>query len=261
MKNQKFILVAGPCLAESFELLDETAKELKRITEKYNIDFFFKASYRKANRSSINSFQGVGDMKALEWIKLISEKYSIKTLTDIHTPDEAKMAANYVDVIQIPAFLARQTDLLVKAGETGKIVNVKKGQFMAPDDMKKAIKKIESTNNRNIWITERGTFFGYHDLVVDFRGMLEMKKYGYPVLYDATHSLQKPSISEQSGGLREYIKPMAFAAASLGIDGIFFETHINPDNALSDSATQLPLKEAKNFIDNIIKFKRMNDEI
>lgn len=258
MSNKVFTLIAGPCLAESFEMLDETAFELKNIIDNYNIDFYFKASYRKANRTSYNSFEGVGDEKALSWLKRISEKHNIKVLTDIHSADDARFAAGYVSALQIPAFLSRQTELLVAAAETGLMVNIKKGQFMAPDDMKKAAKKIANAGNDNIMLTERGTFFGYHDLVVDMRGMLQMQSYGYPVIYDATHSLQKPSSGEQSGGLKEYIKPLAFAAVSLNIDGLFFETHPDPANAKSDSATQLPLSEVNEFIKNICEFHKLS---
>lgn len=250
---KKLLLIAGPCLAESESVIEETSAELASIVSGLNIDFYFKASYRKANRSSSNSFEGIGDEKALQFIKLAGEKHSLKTLTDIHKPEEAELAARYVDVLQIPAFLARQSDLLRAAAATGKTVNIKKGQFMAPDDMKKAANKIASHNNSNIWLTERGTFFGYHDLVVDFRSLMIMQQYGFPVIYDATHSLQQPSIGEQSGGLREFVFPMAKAAISTGIDGIFFETHPDPKNAKSDSATQLDLKVAKEFIMTIYK--------
>lgn len=259
--NSKFKIIAGPCLAESFEMMNETASKLVDITKKYDVEFFFKASYRKANRTSSGSFQGVGDEIALNWLKEISIKYDVNVLTDVHTAEEAKFASQFVNALQIPAFLSRQTDLLVAAAETGLHVNIKKGQFMAPDDMKKAAGKITDSGNDNVWLTERGNFFGYHDLVVDMRGMLEMKKFGFPVIYDATHSLQKPSIGEQSGGLREYVKPLAFAAVSLNIDGIFFETHPDPNNAKSDSATQLFLKDAEQFIDNIMLFNELTKKV
>lgn len=256
---KKLLLVAGPCLAESESVIEETSTELASIVSGLDIDFYFKASYRKANRSSSNSFEGIGDIKALEYIKNAAEKHNLKTLTDIHQPEEAEIAAQYVDVLQIPAFLARQSDLLKAAAITGKTINIKKGQFMAPDDMKKAADKVQSQNNSNIWLTERGTFFGYHDLVVDFRSLLIMQKYGYPVIYDATHSLQQPSIGEQSGGLREFIFPMAKAAISTGVDGIFFETHPDPEKAKSDSATQLHLKDAEKFIMTIYKLFKFNN--
>jgi 2-dehydro-3-deoxyphosphooctonate aldolase (KDO 8-P synthase) len=217
------------------------------------LDFYFKASYRKANRSSIKSFEGIGDEKALDIIKNAAERYHLTTLTDFHTAQEAEIVSNYVDVLQIPAFLARQTDIITAAAKTGKIVNIKKGQFMAPDDMKKAVEKVKAFSENDIWLTERGTFFGYHDLVVDMRSITRMKTIGYPVIYDATHSVQQPSIGEQSGGLKEYILPLAKAAISSGADGIFFETHPDPINAKSDSATQLDLRNARNFIESILE--------
>ncbi len=261
MKNKKFKIIAGPCLAESYEMLDETASHLKSVLSEYECDFYFKASYRKANRSSINSYEGAGDKKALGWIKLTGEKYGLKTITDVHSVAEVEIAKDYADALQIPAFLSRQTDLIVAASETGLIVNIKKGQFMAPDDMKKAADKAGKSGNSNIWLTERGTFFGYHDLVVDMRSILEMQKYNLPVIYDATHSLQKPSIGTESGGLREYSKPLAYAAVSLGVDGLFFETHPNPVIAKSDSATQMPLEEVENFIKNVFQFRELSEKV
>ncbi len=250
----KFIIIAGPCVIESKELLKITCENLlKSLIDKKNVDFYFKSSYKKANRSSFNAFQGVGDVKALEWLSEIKKEYNVKVLTDIHSPTEAALAANFVDALQIPAFLSRQTELLVAAAQTGKLVNIKKAQFMAPADMQKAAKKVSDSGNDNIMLTERGTFFGYHDLVVDFRSLVRMREYGYPVIYDATHSLQQPSLNEQSGGYRELIPALARAAVATGIDGIFFETHPDPSNAMSDSATQLNLKDADNFIQNTLK--------
>ena len=258
---KKLKIIAGPCLAESKSVVDETACELANIMQGHDVEFYYKASYRKANRSSSGSYEGIGDRKALELIRSAAEKYNFKSLTDIHLPEEAKLAAEYVDVLQIPAFLARQTSLITAAAETNKIVNIKKGQFMAPDDMNKAATKVVDTGNNQVWLTERGTFFGYHDLIVDMRSIPKMRTYGYPVIYDATHSVQQPSIGEQSGGLREYILPLAKAAIAAGADGIFFETHPDPANAKSDSATQLPLKEAKAFLDTIIGlFQYLNSE-
>lgn len=250
-------IIAGPCLAESLELLDETASHLKKLSEKFGFEFYFKASYRKANRSSINSYEGPGDRKALSWLGEIKDKYGLRILTDIHSPEDAEMAAETADVLQIPAFLSRQTDIITAAAKTGKTVNIKKGQFMAPDDMKKAAQKASASGNEKIWLTERGTFFGYHDLVVDYRSLLMMKEYGYPVIYDATHSLQQPSVSEESGGLGQFVVPMANAAVSLGIDGVFFETHPDPANAKSDKATQLPLKDAEKFLNFINEFYQL----
>jgi 2-dehydro-3-deoxyphosphooctonate aldolase (KDO 8-P synthase) len=250
-------LIAGPCVVESKEVLFETASELKSIAEKYNIKLYFKSSYKKANRTSISSFTGIGDEKALELIAETGEKFGLPTLTDIHSTSEAKLAANYVDVLQIPAFLARQTELLLAAGETGKIVNIKKGQFMAPEDMEKAANKVKSTGNNQIWLTERGTFFGYGNLVVDFRSLAIMKQNRLPVIFDATHSVQKPSIDEQSGGAPEFIFPLARAAAATGIDGLFIETHPNPSCALSDAATQLPLNEAEKLIKSVLEIHNL----
>lgn len=249
----KFILIAGPCLAESYEILDDVAAELSKHINSDKIDFYFKASYRKANRSSINSVSGFGDELALSWIKNISDKYNFKTITDIHTSEEAELASKYADVIQIPAFLCRQTDLLLAAGKTGKIVNIKKGQFLSPTEMEKAAKKVASTGNNNIFLTERGTFFGYNDLVVDMRSIRIMKKFGYPVIYDATHSVQQPGTGEITGGKPEFIESLALAAISTGADGIFFETHPNPGLALSDSATQLNLSSAGQFIEKLLR--------
>jgi 2-dehydro-3-deoxyphosphooctonate aldolase (KDO 8-P synthase) len=251
---KKLIIIAGPCLAESEKMVKDTAEYLQSICAKFpNINFYFKASYKKANRSSHSSFAGVGDEKALRWLDDIRKNFNLKVLTDIHSVDEAKITAEFVDVLQIPAFLSRQTELLVAAANTGLTVNIKKGQFLAPDDMKKAADKISATGNDKIWLTERGTFFGYHDLVVDFRSLLRMKKFGYPVIYDATHSLQRPSIGEQSGGTPEFIIPMAKAAISVGVDGIFFETHPDPPNAKSDAQTQLPLNLSEKFISMLIE--------
>jgi 2-dehydro-3-deoxyphosphooctonate aldolase (KDO 8-P synthase) len=250
---KKLIIIAGPCLAESQSVVLETASELNRITSELNIDFYFKASYRKANRSSLNSISGPGDEIALNWIAEAAEKYNFKTITDIHNPIEAVLAAKYVDALQIPAFLSRQTDLLIAAGQTGKIVNIKKGQFMAPEDMLKASKKVVSTGNTKIMLTERGTSFGYHDLVVDFRGIPIMANSGFHVIFDATHSVQRPSIGEQSGGNPQFIEKLTFASLAAGVDGVFFETHPDPKNAQSDSATQLPLEKASTFISKIIE--------
>ncbi len=249
----KPFIIAGPCLAESYEMLDESAALLSELSRKLNFKLYFKASYRKANRTSINSFEGVGDEKALSWIKEMGEKYKVETITDIHESADAKIAAEYVDVLQIPAFLARQTALLIAAGETGKIVNIKKAQFMAAPDVIKAADKVKSTGNDKIWLTERGTFFGYNNLVVDYRGLIQMRQSGYPTVFDATHSVQQPSIGEQSGGSPEYIPALARAAAAVGIDGLFLETHPDPKNAKSDSATQLPLNKVENFLIEIFK--------
>ncbi|MCK5741405.1 MAG: 3-deoxy-8-phosphooctulonate synthase, partial [Chlorobi bacterium] len=187
----------------------------------------------------------------------IGQEFDLPVITDIHLPEEAALAAQYVDMLQIPAFLSRQTDLLLAAGKTGKTVNIKKGQFLAPDDMKKAADKVESTGNKKIWLTERGTAFGYHDLIVDFRSLMIMKELGYPVVFDATHSLQKPSVGVQSGGAPEYIPALARAAAAVGIDGLFMETHPDPANAKSDAATQMALENTEKFIKDIVAIDRL----
>jgi 2-dehydro-3-deoxyphosphooctonate aldolase (KDO 8-P synthase) len=251
--NKILTIIAGPCVVESKELLSETAGSLKEICNKLNLNFIFKSSYKKANRTSGNSFTGIGDALALSYLAEIRDEFNLQVLTDIHSPEEAEIASEFVDVLQIPAFLCRQTELLVAAGATGKTINIKKGQFMAPEDIGKAVDKIRGTGNKNILLTERGTFFGYHDLVVDFRSMVIMKKFGYPVIYDATHSLQQPSLGEQSGGLPQFISPMAKAAVALGVDGIFFETHPNPAEAKSDSATQLQLSKVEIFLEELVK--------
>ena len=247
MKN-RFKLIAGPCLAESKELLQEIAETLNPIAIELDFDFIFKASYRKANRTSGNSFTGIGDLQALQYISEIANSINRQSITDIHETSEAEIAARYVDILQIPAFLCRQTALLESAGKTGKIVNIKKGQFLAPDDMKKQADKVFHIGGKEVWLTERGTTFGYHDLVVDFRSLIIMKETGLPVIYDATHSLQQPGGGEQSGGLRQYIAPLAKAAVACGIDGIFIETHPYPHLAKSDSATQFPLDKMRDLL-------------
>ncbi len=256
MQNLKFsslFIIAGPCVVESWEMLDETAGKLTEVCGKYNLPLVFKSSYKKANRTSLNSFTGIGDRLALKYLADIREKYNIPVITDFHSVEDAEMAAEYVDVLQVPAFLSRQTDILQAAGRTNKVVNIKKGQFMSPEDMKKAYDKVSAVSENDVWLTERGTFFGYHDLVVDFRSIIEMKKFGCPVVYDATHSVQQPSLGEQSGGKPEFISSLARAAVAVGIDGLFFETHPHPPRALSDSATQLELSKVERFIDGIVK--------
>ena len=237
---------------ESRQMLFETAENLVEILKDKNVDFYFKSSYKKANRTSYESFTGIGDIQALEYIREVGDTFGVKTLTDVHSPEEAKLAANYVDVLQIPAFLCRQTDLIKAAAETGKIVNIKKGQFVGASVMLNASDKASKFGSANTWITERGTFFGYNDLVVDFRSIVQLKKAGQTVIFDATHSVQQPSIGKQSGGKREYIFPLAKAAIVSGVDGIFFETHPNPDEALSDAASQLPLTQASEFVNEIL---------
>lgn len=251
----KFILITGPCVIESKELLIEVTETIKPICEQLDFQFILKGSFKKANRTSINSFIGIGDIKALTYLNEVGKLFNVETLTDIHTTSDAEMAAEYVDYLQIPAFLSRQTDLLIAAGNTGKTVNIKKAQFMSAYDMEKAANKVKSTGNEKILLTERGTFFGYSNLVVDFRSLVIMQKFSYPVIYDATHSLQQPSIGEQSGGQPEFILPLAKAATATGIQGLFVETHPSPKDAKSDAATQYKLSEMGNFLTQIKKIR------
>jgi 2-dehydro-3-deoxyphosphooctonate aldolase (KDO 8-P synthase) len=251
--NNPFVLIAGPCVVESEKLLRQTAAEIKSITSSLDIPFIFKASYKKANRTSASSFIGIGDKEALGMLGNVGKEFDVPVLTDIHLPAEAEMAAQYAEVLQIPAFLCRQTDLLLAAGETGKVINIKKGQFLAPEDMKHAVEKVLSTGNKNIMLTERGTTFGYHNLVVDMRSLIIMRELGYPVVMDATHSVQLPSKGDTSGGQPKYIKYLAKAAAAVGIDALFLEVHPEPEKALSDASSQLPLSELKQLLEEIKK--------
>ena len=235
----------------------ETAEELLRITEKEGVRFIFKGSYRKANRSSASSFTGIGDIEALEVLDEIRQTFKMPVITDVHETKDVTLAARYVDVLQIPAFLCRQTELLVAAGESGLAVNIKKGQFMAPEDMVLAAAKVASTGNRRVMLTERGSSFGYHNLVVDFRGLVKMAESGYPVLYDATHSLQLPGAGQGvSGGERQYVMPLARAAVAVGVNGLFFEIHPDPSNALSDAATQVALTDFSIIIKQLLHLYR-----
>lgn len=251
--HNPLVLIAGPCIVESEKLTKQIAAEIKSIADSLNIPFIFKASYKKANRTSGSSFTGIGDKKALEILGNVRNELDIPVLTDIHLPAEAEIAAKYVDVLQIPAFLCRQTELLIAAGETGKVVNIKKGQFLAPGDMRYAAEKVSSTGNDKIMLTERGTTFGYHNLIVDFRSLIIMKETGYPVIMDATHSVQLPSQGIISGGQPKFIKYIAKAAAAVGIDALFLEVHPEPEKALSDAASQLPLRELKPLLEEIKK--------
>ncbi len=257
--SKPFVLIAGPCVVENERMVLQTAEKVKTICDDLKIPFIFKSSYKKANRTSSKSFVGIGDKKALKILLKVREKLQIPVLTDVHTAEETKMAADFVDALQIPAFLCRQTELLLAAGKTNKIVNIKKGQFLAPEDMKYAAEKVASTGNKKILLTERGTTFGYHNLVVDMRSLVIMKDLGYPVVMDATHSVQLPSKGNKSGGQPKFILPLAKAAAAVGIAALFIEVHPNPKNALSDADSQLPLSELKNLlvqvknIDRIIK--------
>lgn len=235
------VVIAGPCVVENYEITYETAKRAKEITTELGMPFIFKSSYKKANRTSLKGFSTIGEKIALEILAQIRKDLDIPVLTDIHSEPEAEMASEYVDVLQIPAFLCRQTELLIATGKTGKVVNIKKGQFMAPEDMKYAAEKVASTGNDKILLTERGTTFGYHNLVVDMRSLPIMRATGYPVVIDATHSVQLPSVGEKSGGRPEFIFHIARAAVAVGVDAIFLETHPEPSKALSDAASQLKL--------------------
>lgn len=250
----KLLLIAGPCVIESEENAMLIAKKIKKIAEELNLDYYFKASFDKANRTSIFSYRGPGIEKGIEILKKIKDTYKVKICTDIHEPWQAKKVAEVADIIQIPAFLCRQTDLLVAAAKTGKIINVKKAQFLAPWDMKNVINKLEEAGNRNIMLCERGTTFGYNTLTVDMTGIIEMKKLGYPVVMDATHSVQKPGGKGNStGGNREYVEPLAKAAIAVGVDALFFEVHPEPEEALSDGSNMVKLNEFKEMLERILK--------
>jgi 2-dehydro-3-deoxyphosphooctonate aldolase (KDO 8-P synthase) len=246
--NRPFVLIAGPCVIEGEEIILKTASAIKEITSRLKIPFIFKSSYKKANRTNLNSFTGIGDEEALSILAKVKRELNLPILTDVHTTEEILKTAIVADVLQIPAFLSRQTDLLLAAGNSGKVVNVKKGQFLAPEDMKQVAEKIASTGNNKIMLTERGTTFGYHNLVVDMRSFVIMREFGYPVVMDATHSVQLPSKGNISGGEPRFIKPLARAAAAVGIDALFLEVHPNPAEALSDAASQLPLNELENLL-------------
>ena len=247
-----FVLIAGPCQMESAEHGMEMAAALKELTTKLDIPFVFKSSFDKANRTSVNGIRGMGLEAGLKAFADIKSKLDVLCLTDVHEPFQCAVAAEVVDVLQIPAFLCRQTDLLLAAGKTGKTINVKKGQFLAPWDMKNVADKIASTGNKNILLTERGTSFGYNTLVVDMRGLPQMKQTGYPVIFDATHSVQQPSaLGGASGGQREFAPVLANAAITAGIAGIFIETHEHPDSAPSDGPNMIPLDQMETMLKNL----------
>lgn len=255
--STNFFLIAGPCVVESEQIVFETAAEIKRITDKLEIPFLFKASYKKANRSKASSFTGIGDEKALGLLRAAAEYFKVPALTDIHESADAEKAAQYVDVLQIPAFLCRQTDLLIAAGKTGKYVNIKKGQFLSAEQMRFATEKVQETGNNKILLTERGNSFGYQDLVVDFRGIPIMKSFGFPVILDCTHSLQKPNQAEGvTGGLPEMIETIARAGIATGVDGIFIETHPDPKHAKSDGANMLPLNQLEGLLNRLVSIRK-----
>jgi 2-dehydro-3-deoxyphosphooctonate aldolase (KDO 8-P synthase) len=252
-----FLLIAGPCVVESEEIVFETAGHLKSLSEKYKIPFVFKSSYRKANRSRGDSFSGIGDIKALKILADVREKYSVPVITDIHNPGEAEIAADYVDLLQIPAFLCRQSDLLTAAAKTGKWINIKKGQFLSGSSMKFAVEKVRESGNNNIMLTDRGNMFGYQDIVVDFRNIPIMKQIGVPVIMDITHSLQQPNQEQGvSGGRPEMIETIGRAAISVGADGIFIETHPDPSIAKSDGANMLKLSGMDNLLKKLIALRK-----
>lgn len=249
--GEKLTILAGPCAIESQDILNKTAEKLKEITEKLDINFIFKSSFDKANRSSITSFRGPGMEKGLVMLEKVKKEFDLPIVTDIHTPDQAAPVAEVADILQIPAFLCRQTDLLVAAAKTGKIVNIKKGQFLAPEQMGPLIKKVQDSGNCNILVTDRGTTFGYNNLVVDFRGIPIMQEFGFPVVFDATHSVQLPGANGcSSGGDRRFVPYLAKAAMAVGADSLFFEIHPEPDKALCDGANMVPLDKAEALFKN-----------
>lgn len=251
-----FLLLAGPCVVESGEMTLHVAEKVSNICDKLRIPLIFKSSYRKANRSRLDSFSGIGDEKALEVLAGVRERFSVPVVTDIHTAEEAVLAASYVDVLQIPAFLCRQTDLLIAAAKTGKVVNVKKGQFLSGSSMRYAVEKVTESGNNRVMLTERGSFFGYNDLVVDMRNIPEMQKCGVPVIMDITHSLQQPNQgSGVSGGLPGMIETIGRCAVAAGADGIFIETHPDPHHALSDGANMLRLDALEELLKKLVSIR------
>lgn len=256
-KRGMFFLMGGPCVVESEEIVMEIAGWMVEITSRLGIPYIFKASYRKANRSRSDSFTGIGDIRALELLAKVRREFRVPVVTDIHNPEEAAMAAEYVDVLQIPAFLCRQTDLLTAAAETGRWVNIKKGQFLAPESMVFAAEKITEAGNKKVMLTDRGTSFGYQDLVVDYRGVPIMQRTGFPVVVDITHSLQQPNQSSGvTGGQPEMIETIARAAIAVGADGLFVETHPNPAQALSDGANMLALDRMEAMLERLVALRK-----
>ena len=251
--NKRFVLIAGPCVIESEEMVMEIATELKMISKRLNINLIFKASFDKANRTSINGFRGPGMEEGLRILKRVKEELGLPIITDVHEISQCEKVAEVVDILQIPAFLCRQTDLLIAAAKTGLPVNVKKGQFLAPWDMKNVVKKMEDSGNKNILLCERGTTFGYNNMVVDMRGLVEMRKFGYPVIFDVTHSVQRPGgFGDATAGDREYVYPLIRAGLAIGIDGIFAEVHPNPETAKSDGPNMLRLSEIEEILKTAI---------
>ena len=254
--SPNFFLIAGPCAIEEEDLALRIAERVKILTDRLSIPYIFKGSYRKANRSRIDSFSGIGDEKALRILRKVGETFGLPTTTDIHADEEAAMAAEYVDVLQIPAFLCRQTSLLMAAAQTGKVVNIKKGQFLSPSAMQHARQKVLDSGNDQVWLTERGTTFGYTDLVVDFRGLPTMQAMGSPVILDCTHSLQQPNQrSGVTGGRPAMIETIAKAGVAVGVDGLFLETHPSPSEAKSDAANMLPLDQLEGLLTKLVRIR------
>ena len=261
VQKNKLIVIAGPCVIEDKKSAFEVAGYLKKVMSRYPVNFIFKASFDKANRTSLGSYRGPGIKEGLKILGAIKEKLNIPILSDVHWPQQVEEVKDILDVIQIPAFLSRQTDLIIAAAKTKKTINVKKAQFMSPYDIKFVIEKITSTGNKKIFVTERGSCFGYNNLIVDFRSLLIMKGFGYPVIFDATHSLQRPSSDKGiSGGDREYIEPLSLAGLCCGADGLFLEVHPEPQRARSDKATSLALKKIENLIKKVLKIRGVVNE-
>lgn len=256
--SSNFFLMAGPCAIEGRDMALRIAEHISKISDRLEIPYIFKGSYRKANRTKIDSFTGIGDEKALKILKEVGDTFGIPTVTDIHESHEAAMAAEYVDVLQIPAFLCRQTELLVAAAQTGKIINVKKGQFLSGGSMKFAVEKVQETNaNASVILTDRGNSFGYGDLIVDYRNLPEMQSFGVPVVMDCTHSLQQPNQSSGvTGGKPKLIETIAKAAIAVGADGLFIETHFNPSEAKSDGANMLPLDQLEGLLERLVRVRQ-----
>lgn len=254
--SNNFFLLCGPCAIESEDMALRIAEKVVTITDKLEIPYIFKGSFKKANRSRVDSFTGIGDEKALKILKKVSDTFDVPTVTDIHEISDAELAAQYVDVLQIPAFLVRQTDLVVAAAKTGKVINLKKGQFMSPEAMKHAVQKVIDSGNNNVWITDRGTMFGYQDMIVDFRGIPTMRQYA-PTVLDVTHSLQQPNQNEGiTGGRPEMIETIARAGIVNNVDGLFIETHFDPANAKSDGANMLHLDNLEQLLSNLTAIRK-----
>ena len=256
-RDDMFFLLAGPCVIEGEDMALRIAERVIKITDNLHIPYVFKGSYRKANRSRLDSFTGIGDEKALKILAKVRSTFDVPVVTDIHTASEAEMAAEYVDVLQIPAFLCRQTDLLVAAARTGKIVNIKKGQFLSPAAMRFAADKVVEAGNNQVMLTERGTTFGYQDLIVDYRGIPEMQSFGHPVVLDVTHSLQQPNqTSGVTGGMPQLIETVAKAGVAVGVDGLFMETHEDPSKAKSDGANMLKLDLLEDLLVKLVRIRQ-----